>query len=212
MRFVFFFIATMLFGTLAMAKEKPALDEAEWKRLTEDVNYVEEEIEESSFNMPKIGLDPTIVKYTFFAIIIGVLIYVLVKYIMALQSAGVADANDTRIIEVKDLKEAEENPMQADLQKLITKLIAANDFRGAVRAHFLLVLQRLHKANFIEWEKPKTNFDYVFEVRKHNFHQDFIRLTRTFEYVWYGEQPVDATHFAENKNQVEHLLAQLPHE
>ncbi len=115
-------------------------------------------------------------------------------------------------ISVNNLAEAEANPMKADLKSLISKLVAESDYRGATRAYFLLVLQRLHRKNLIVWAKPKTNFDYVHEVRKQPFYNDFNRLTSVFEHVWYGEHQVDANRFSDHEKRFQQLLAKLPNE
>ena len=44
---------------------------------------------------------------------------------------------------------------------------------------------------FIEINTNKTNYEYVMELRKHKFANEFASLTLQYEYVWYGEYPVD---------------------
>ena len=206
---IFFFLGLALF----VIADDPTLDESEWRKLTEDVDYTEQKRDAPSVNWPNLGLniDSEVIKYVFFTIIVGVLIYVLIKYVIALQSAGVKEDDDPGI-EVSNLAEAEANPMKADLKKLIDKLVEEQDFRGAVRAYFLLILQRMHKKRLIVWSKPKTNFDYVREVRKQAFHSDFVDLTTVFEHVWYGEHHVDRARFLANEERFKQLLAKLPNE
>ena len=203
----------LLFSLCAMAQDQTTLDEEEWERLTEDVDYVEQQREISGFKWPKLGLgiDSTVVQYIFFGLILAVLIYVLIKYVMALQNAGAKDDDDVGIA-VENLEEAEADPMKADLEGLIQKLIGHADYRGATRAYFLLVLQRLHRQKLIDWQKPKTNFDYVREVRTQPFHGDFVALTGVFEEVWYGEHPLSAQRFDQSEQQFKRLIAQLRHE
>ena len=102
--------------------------------------------------------------------------------------------------------------MKADLNSLISKLVANGDYRGATRAYFLLVLQRMHRKNLIQWAKPKTNFDYVDEVRKQPFYNDFDGLTTVFEHIWYGEHQLDAVRFSDHEKRFKQLLAKLPNE
>ena len=84
---------------LVFAETEPVLDEAEWKKLTEDVDYIEQNRETAQFNWPNFGFDinQQIVQYVFFTIIIGVLVYVLVKYIIALQAAGVKKEDEVTV-------------------------------------------------------------------------------------------------------------------
>jgi hypothetical protein len=136
-----------------------------------------------------------------------VLIYFLVRYLLTLQ--GNAAAREDIQVEVKTLREAEENPLTANLNALITKLIAEGDYRGAVRAYFLLVLQTLHRNKRIEWKKPKTNFDYVREVSGEPFQAEFSKLTYYFELVWYGQQGVEKSDFIRLEPEFTQLLKAL---
>ena len=206
--FIIFFLA--IWGT--HAKENTTLDREKWQDLTEDVDYIEES-RDAGISWPNVNfnIDSKLVKYILFLLIIGLLVYVLVRYIISLQQAGRMN-NDQVRVQVANLNEAEENPMQADLEWLIEKLLREEDFRGATRAYFLLVLQRLNNSGRIEWKKPKTNFDYVHEVEKEPFFADFKRVTFLFEEVWYGQKVQNAERFAQTSDSFQHLLKQLRHE
>jgi hypothetical protein len=186
------------------AENKP-FDEDVWKELTEDMDYNEENAEQpTGFNGPNVNFDWSILKYVFFVAVLSVLIYLLVKYLINLQ--GTAANSEEIQLEVSTLEEAEENPMQANLDALIEKLRAEKDYRKATRAYFLLVLQRMYKSKLIEWKKPKTNFDYVHEVGDHSFHSSFDQLTRYFELIWYGKQAVGQVDFQLIEPQFKQLI------
>jgi len=69
--------------------------------------------------------------------------------------------------------------------------IRNGNYRLAVRYLYLHSLQRLSEKKFIEINTNKTNYEYVMEVRRHKFANEFASLTLQYEYVWYGEYPVD---------------------
>jgi hypothetical protein len=207
-----FVFGLMLFPASAEppAKNNGPLSEERWEELSEDLDYQEKERKKKDSNWPNwpnFSLDGQIIKYVFFFIVLGVLIYFLVRYLLTLQ--GNAAAREDIQVEVKTLREAEENPLTANLNALITKLIAEGDYRGAVRAYFLLVLQTLHRNKRIEWKKPKTNFDYVREVSGEPFQAEFSKLTYYFELVWYGQQGVEKSDFIRLEPEFTQLLKAL---
>ena len=83
----------------------------------------------------------------------------------------------------------EENANDPDL--LLRNAIRSGNYRLAVRYLYLQSLKRLSEKKFIEINTNKTNYEYVNEVRRHKFANEFASLTLQYEYVWYGEYPVD---------------------
>jgi len=83
----------------------------------------------------------------------------------------------------------EENASEPD--SLLRNAIRNGNYRLAVRYLYLQSLQRLSEKKFIEISANKTNYEYVMEVRRHRFANEFASLTLQYEYVWYGEYPVD---------------------
>lgn len=84
-----------------------------------------------------------------------------------------------------------------DLDVLWREALARGAHREAVRLRFLLVLQRAADAGALQWRRDKTNRDYALEVRAHDpaLAGPFGEAARVFDYVWYGERPVDARRY-----------------
>ena len=78
-----------------------------------------------------------------------------------------------------------------DPEAVLRNAIRIGNYRLAVRYLYLRALLRLSERKFIEINANKTNYEYVNEVRKHKFANEFASLTLQYEYVWYGEYPVD---------------------
>ena len=83
----------------------------------------------------------------------------------------------------------EENANDPD--SLLRNAIRSDNYRLAVRYLYLQSLKRLSEKKFIEINTNKTNYEYVNEMRKHKFANEFASLTLQYEYVWYGEYPLD---------------------
>jgi hypothetical protein len=90
----------------------------------------------------------------------------------------------------------EENIHEISFTREIAAAEAAGNFRKAVRLHYLEMLKALSDHSLIAWEIQKTNHDYARELRNTAYADDFSELTYWFDYIWYGEMPVDAGLYA----------------
>ena len=86
-----------------------------------------------------------------------------------------------------------------DLDALLEAALHGRRFRDAARYQYLRALQALTEQGLIDWDKHKTNRDYLAEVRRAdrpNLNAPFADITRLFEWIWYGEFPVDEQRFS----------------
>lgn len=102
-----------------------------------------------------------------------------------------------------------ENIAQINFEQLIGQALAQKDYRLAIRWYYLQILQELSHRSYIDWQPNKTNEDYQHELKKSPYYQDFQRLRWLFDYVWYGEFPIDTERFNEIEQQFRQLKKQL---
>lgn len=93
-------------------------------------------------------------------------------------------------------EEMPEDIFAINYQKEIDKAIAQGNYRLGVRIQFLRMLKNLADKNIIQYKQGKTNLDYLMELSPKSYYPSFFRLTRHFEYSWYGHFEVgeDAYH------------------
>ena len=99
-----------------------------------------------------------------------------------------------------------------DLDALLERALAAQRYRDAARFLYLLALQALTARGLIDWQKNKTNREYLRELRRAprtDLHRPFADVTRLFEWIWYGEAAVDAARFAAVRARFDRLTAAL---
>ena len=60
---------------------------------------------------------------------------------------------------------------------------------------FLKLLKELTDKNLISWKIDKTNSDYSIELSNSKYSKQFKELAFLYEYIWYGDFPVDDTNF-----------------
>jgi hypothetical protein len=98
-------------------------------------------------------------------------------------------------IKEKKADEETQDIYNIDFDKAITAAINEGNFRLAVRLQYLQLLRLLSDKNIIDFNPHRPNSDYVMQLFGTNYYPDFFRITRYFEYAWYGGFPVSASAF-----------------
>jgi hypothetical protein len=131
-------------------------------------------------------------------VIIGIfaaaVIYFLMQNKISLFSKESASATE----EAKD--EEDENIFHLSYTKLIQKAEKENNYRIAVRLMFLQTLKLLSDTNKIQYQPDYTNLDYLQQLHPTKFYHDFFKVTRSYEYVWYGKFNISTEHYTTIKN------------
>jgi hypothetical protein len=91
--------------------------------------------------------------------------------------------------------ESIENIHEINFDEAIENALLVKDYRLAVRLLYLRSLKQLSDSNFINWKLGKTNSTYLNEIADAEQRRQFSIVTRQFEYVWYGDFPVDGQSF-----------------
>jgi len=102
-----------------------------------------------------------------------------------------------------------ENIFDINYQGEIEKAVNARDYRLAVRLMFLRLLKQLSQKKIIEYKQERTNFDYLSQLHSTRYYNDFFRLTRNYEYVWYGKFELSRETFGVIKNEFENFDRKL---
>jgi len=84
-----------------------------------------------------------------------------------------------------------ENIHEIDFDDSISSAINDKNYRLAVRLLYLRSLKQLNDAGYIKWKLEKTNLTYLSELENQEYKKLFGALTFRFEYVWYGNFPVN---------------------
>lgn len=81
-------------------------------------------------------------------------------------------------------------------QKEIDKAVAKKDYRLAVRLRYLRLLKNMSDRNIIAYNLGKTNFEYLADLQATSYYKNFFRVTRHYEYSWYGHFDVSETAYS----------------
>jgi hypothetical protein len=145
--------------------------------------------------------DQTWFKTLMWLIIIGGFVYALVSYIGSTNSGLFRRA--VKSINDEDQFDETENIFEINYKERIDRAVRAGNFQLAVRLHFLQMLKTLSGRNVIQYKQDRTNFDYMMQLRSTSYYNDFFRLTRNYEYAWFGNFEVNEEMYHIIKNEFE---------
>ena len=89
-----------------------------------------------------------------------------------------------------------DNIFEINYQREIDKAVSNGNYRFAVRLMFLRLLKNLSDKKVIHYKQDSTNFDYLLQLHPTKYYHDFFRLTRNYEYSWYGQFDIDPEKFS----------------
>ena len=60
-------------------------------------------------------------------------------------------------------------------------------------------------SDMIDWQENKTNQEYIKEIENKTIAKEFQSLTAVFDYVWYGDFPINEESFSFVHKRFEHF-------
>lgn len=146
----------------------------------------------------KTGNYAEIILRFFAVVIIGLVIYFLLKFLLNKDGNFIFGKKNKKLdISDQDLKE---NIHEINFTSSINDFERKKDYRSAIRYQFLFVLKKLSDRKKIEWNPEKTNKDYLAELKDKNQKSEFRELVYIFNNVWYGEFDVEDLNYERFKN------------
>lgn len=145
--------------------------------------------------------------WLFYLLLIAAVVYL--AYILLNDgSSGLFTSRGNKKIEnIEDI--TAQNIEHADIKALISNAENSNDYRLATRYYYLLVLKSLSLKNYIKFEDDKTNADYLLELSEKPFSKKFEYISYLYNYIWYGEFPLNTVQYNNAKTHFVDLLNQI---
>ncbi|QDK83120.1 DUF4129 domain-containing protein [Spirosoma sp. KCTC 42546] len=111
-----------------------------------------------------------------------------------------------------DYENLAENIHEINFDAAVEEAVTNRNFRLATRLLYLQTLKRLTDAGRITYKPDKTNRQYVYELANSPLQTDFETLTRQFEFVWYGDFPIDESRFGQLRQQFRQFNQPVAHQ
>ena len=127
-------------------------------------------------------------------LIVGSFVAIIIWF-LASSNIGLFRRKPTTIGEEMQEVHLSENIFDINYEKEIGNAISSENYNLAIRLHYLQLLKLLSQKELIHYSQEKTNSDYASQLYNTGFYKDFFRLTRQFEYSWYGQFPVNESTF-----------------
>ncbi|MFD2519109.1 hypothetical protein [Salinimicrobium flavum] len=85
------------------------------------------------------------------------------------------------------LEDEEQIIRTANIRDLINKAIEKENYRLAVRYHFLYILQQLSEKEIVAYDPSKTDEDYLSEISSEGLKVQYRKVNRIYDFIWYGD-------------------------
>lgn len=147
-------------------------------------------------------IDYKTLEYIVYGLLGVATLYLLVKFLMQAPLNSVFKNESQNI---NDFTYVEENLNEVNFETLIEDALKEKNYRLATRYLYLKSLKLLTNKGIIEWHFDKTNSEYLNEIKNENTKSIFKRISYIYEYVWYGEFPIDETVYTKNRSDFEKI-------
>lgn len=122
-------------------------------------------------------------------LLLALLLFLLIRFFLKVNASAPIGKDQGKAF--VGLSEEEHIIKNEDIQALIQKALADNNYRLAIRYSYLYSLQLMSDKELIDWQIQKTNHDYLAEIKKPDLQKSFSKITRIYDYTWYGDFAID---------------------
>ena len=138
--------------------------------------------------------------------IAGIALIILVLQLLGISPRAVFLGDRKKVMSTA-LSEEEIHQINFDVQ--IANAEATQNWREAIRLHYLLLLKELSDRQFIVWRQDKTNHEYELEIQQSSIRKPFQSLTYVFEYVYYGNFEIAQPKYLQLKQEYNTFTTQV---
>ncbi len=188
------------------------IEKAKWEKAVKGIDYTENYKEFDKSEKKDLDINPPLhynlspLKYVFYFIVVGLVIFLIVKIILNLNKNPNIKKQK---LSVESLKEIEEKIHEVDLEQLLLEALADKNYHIAMRLNFLIIIKLLSEKKLIDWAKEKTNWEYFSEIKNALLKDGFKKIVIIFEPVWYGEYILTEDSYYKLQPTFDHFKKQL---
>jgi len=211
--YIFLLVLLSTISILSAQKKEPLqIKKTEWVKAAKGIDYTENYKEFDKSEKKDLDINPPLhynlspLKYVFYFIVVGLVIFLIVKIILNLNKNPNIKKQK---LSVESLKEIEEKIHEVDLEQLLLEALADKNYHIAMRLNFLIIIKLLSEKKLIDWAKEKTNWEYFSEIKNALLKDGFKKIVIIFEPVWYGEYILTEDSYYKLQPTFDHFKKQL---
>lgn len=158
----------------------------------------------SSGNLDSSGISDFMRNLIYVVAAAGIVWLVYVLWNRARTKGGGAHDGTRGASVVEELLDADGWQRQADT------LAASGDYKGACRALYLSLLQRLHENGIAVFAPAKTNYEYAYTLGKYpSIQAAFKELADRVEVIWFGNKEATTDDYTASKAQLVEMAPEI---
>lgn len=131
-------------------------------------------------------------EWSLYAVLAGVVFFAITR-LLRMSPRSLFSGHSSRPAAAFEMIEGDIRAVDFDAQ--IKEALSERAYRRAVRLYYLKALQQLAERELIDWQPDKTNHHYLDELKAADLRSPFTEMTQLFEYIWYGDFPIDEALF-----------------
>jgi hypothetical protein len=186
--------------------DKLKKDDAFWYVNTAPVKAKKQVIKK----LPEPRQNPEWVRNLLWVLVVGGFVTLIIWFLMA-SDVQLFWKSPPVVAKQEDEEEfSTENLFDIDYESALKSAMAAGNYRLAIRLLYLQTLRDLALRNIIQYRQERTNSDYLMQLFHTSYYKDFFRLTRNFEYAWYGQFEVSPSAFERIRNEFASFKQRMP--
>ncbi|MEO6612900.1 MAG: hypothetical protein ABIT05_10470 [Chitinophagaceae bacterium] len=194
---------------IPLAVQERTVPDSVVKKAQEDKNFwyanavIEKEKPEAYSSYVPVTLRPWFQTLVWFIIIGGFATFLMIY--LSNNNIGLFRKKKVLTTAGEEGEEITEDIFAINYQREIDKAAAAGNYRLAVRLMFLRLLKNMAEKNIIRYQQDKTNFDYLMQLHGTSYYPHFFRITRNYEYSWYGKFDISEENYGLIRKDVDHF-------
>ncbi len=156
--------------------------------------------------LPKINpftIPPWIGTFLFILLIAALVFLIFYLFFTSKSNEG----NKNVAIDLEDIPPSE--IPKTELQIRLEKALSNKDYRLAIRIYFIFLIKGLTEKNLITWEKEKTNYSYLVEMRNNKHYKAFDQAVLLYELIWYGKRKLSEEDYLKIEPQFKELVEKI---
>lgn len=130
--------------------------------------------------------------------VVGVIVLIILK----LKGVKLRSLLGKKKVDAPDIDIYSEDVNVMDFSTLISSALKNKNYRLATRFLYLRNLKTMSDNEIIVWSAHKTNISYQYEIKDYDLRAGFMEVTYIFDYIWYGEFPIDKALYEDVENRM----------
>ncbi|GAB5465658.1 MAG: hypothetical protein Kapaf2KO_10940 [Candidatus Kapaibacteriales bacterium] len=133
--------------------------------------------------------------------ILGVIAFVIYRIRKLKMKPAKKSDDDVPLSEISDDELINRYP----LDELMERSESEGDLVQAYRFRYLSLIKQLDTYSVISWKPSLTSQGIIRQIKDTNLRASFADLSKSYDYIWYGKYPLDATMFERLKSDANSL-------